>query len=68
MEPRAHRPQHFLYFLPLPHGQGSFRPAFFSERSIEGSFFGLGPSGFVMSGPRTFREGICTFPVTVDHG
>ena len=20
------RPQHFLYFLPLPHGQGSFRP------------------------------------------
>src|ERR1035438_3271265 len=21
-------PQHFLYFLPLPHGQGSFRPTF----------------------------------------
>ena len=21
-------PQHFLYFLPLPHGQGSFRPGF----------------------------------------
>ena len=27
--PRAdHRPQHFLYFLPLPQGQGSLRPAF----------------------------------------
>src|SRR5579863_5890899 len=23
--------QHFLYFFPLPHGQGSLRPAFFSE-------------------------------------
>jgi len=22
-------PQHFLYFFPLPHGQGSFRPIFF---------------------------------------
>ena len=22
-------PQHFLYFLPLPQGQGSFRPTFF---------------------------------------
>jgi len=21
-------PQHFLYFLPLPQGQGSFRPIF----------------------------------------
>jgi hypothetical protein len=21
-------PQHFLYFLPLPHGHGSFRPTF----------------------------------------
>jgi hypothetical protein len=21
-----HAPQHFLYFLPLPHGQGSFLP------------------------------------------
>ena len=24
--PGPHLPQHFLYFLPLPHGQGSFRP------------------------------------------
>src|SRR5580704_7033404 len=24
-------PWHFLYFLPLPHGQGSLRPAFFAE-------------------------------------
>src|SRR5690606_28456737 len=23
-------PQHFLYFLPLPHGHGSFRPTFLS--------------------------------------
>ena len=23
------RPQHFLYFLPLPQGQGSFLPIFF---------------------------------------
>jgi hypothetical protein len=23
---RSHFPQHFLYFLPLPQGQGSFRP------------------------------------------
>ena len=26
-------PQHFLYFLPLPHGQGSFRPTFGSSNS-----------------------------------
>ena len=24
----GHAPQHFLYFLPLPHGQGSFLPVF----------------------------------------
>lgn len=24
----AHVPQHFLYFLPLPQGQGSFLPVF----------------------------------------
>ena len=24
-------PQHFLYFLPLPHGQGAFRPTAFGE-------------------------------------
>lgn len=24
----AFKPQHFLYFLPLPQEQGSFRPAF----------------------------------------
>src|SRR5699024_2066921 len=23
--------QHFLYFFPLPHGQGSFRPIFFER-------------------------------------
>ena len=26
--------QHFLYFFPLPHGQGSFRPVFGSWRTI----------------------------------
>ena len=25
------RPQHFLYFRPLPHGHGSFRPTFLPE-------------------------------------
>ena len=28
LTPRAHAPWHFLYFLPLPHGQGSLRPTF----------------------------------------
>src|SRR5688500_8463931 len=27
-------PQHFLYFLPLPQGQGSFRPTFGASRVI----------------------------------
>ena len=27
-------PQHFLYFLPLPHGQGSFLPVFGVARRI----------------------------------
>src|SRR3954452_14162015 len=26
--PDFHAPQHFLYFLPLPHGHGSFLPVF----------------------------------------
>jgi len=26
----ATRPQQFLYFLPLPHGQGSLRPILFA--------------------------------------
>ena len=26
-------PQHFLYFFPLPHGQGSLRPTFGSGRT-----------------------------------
>ena len=26
--PYVTRPQHFLYFLPLPHGQGSLGPVF----------------------------------------
>ena len=28
MTPFSYCPQHFLYFLPLPQGQGSFRPIF----------------------------------------
>lgn len=27
-------PQHFLYFLPLPHGQGSFLPIFLPLRIV----------------------------------
>ena len=34
---QASLPQQFLYFLPLPQGQGSFLPTFFSTR--------LGPAG-----------------------
>src|SRR4026208_605215 len=30
----AVRPQQFLYFFPLPHGQGSLRPTFGNERRI----------------------------------
>jgi hypothetical protein len=29
---RAYCPQHFLYFFPLPQGQGSLRPTFGEER------------------------------------
>jgi hypothetical protein len=36
-------PQHFLYFLPLPHGQGSFRPARGAERT--GCAFGAAIDG-----------------------
>ena len=35
MVKRLHLPQHFLYFFPLPHGQGAFLPTFCSF-----SFFG----------------------------
>src|SRR2546430_1141308 len=28
------RPQHFLYFFPLPHGQGSFLPTFGVSRTM----------------------------------
>lgn len=31
-------PQHFLYFLPLPHGHGSFLPIFFSLRIVPDCF------------------------------
>ena len=34
-------PQHFLYFLPLPHGQGSFLPTFFSLRTVPAFFCSL---------------------------
>ena len=30
----AAAPQHCLYFLPLPHGQGSLRPTFGSLRMV----------------------------------
>jgi hypothetical protein len=31
--PGSEAPQHFLYFLPLPHGHGSLRPTFGSGRT-----------------------------------
>src|SRR5579862_9851873 len=31
LSPTVLIPQHFLYFLPLPQGQGSFRPTFGAE-------------------------------------
>ena len=38
---QALRPQQFLYFLPLPQGQGSFRPILVTFR---GCFLGVVPS------------------------
>ena len=38
---KRHYPQHFLYFFPLPQGQGSFLPALGVWRTT-----GLGGSGF----------------------
>lgn len=34
----AYMPQHFLYFFPLPHGQGSLRPIFFSTLLVAVGF------------------------------
>jgi len=34
----AFAPQHFLNFLPLPHGHGSLRPTFFSLRTVPDFF------------------------------
>ncbi len=31
-------PQHFLYFLPLPHGQGSLRPTVMAPPEAGSSF------------------------------
>ena len=36
-------PQHFLYFLPLPHGQGSLRPIFGSSRTYSSPVY-ISPS------------------------
>ena len=38
IEKSPHSPQHFLYFRPLPHGQGSFRPTFFAATIVFGGF------------------------------
>ncbi len=37
-------PQHFLYFLPLPQGQGSLRPTFFSAILVFGGFNNISKS------------------------
>ena len=34
---RFHAPQHFLYFFPLPQGQGLLRPTFGEERVTVGA-------------------------------
>ena len=34
-------PQHFLYFLPLPHGHGSFLPIFLSLNTVPDNFCSL---------------------------
>lgn len=43
---RGYLPQQFLYFLPLPQGQGSFLPIFLSI--LIGSFFAFFPFSFVL--------------------
>ena len=40
-------PQHFLYFLPLPQGQGSLRPTFFSTWMGIGFCFSPCPGCFL---------------------
>gem|GEM_PF-4650343 len=41
-ESRVHHfPQHFLYFLALPHGHGSFLPIFGSRRGLRGNVVGV---------------------------
>src|SRR5690242_12694821 len=44
-KPNAQTPWHFLYFFPLPHGQGSFRPTLSVVRRT-------GVCGFASSSPR----------------
>lgn len=41
INPYRFLPQHFLYFLPEPHGHGSFLPIFFSLRIVVDSFCSL---------------------------
>ena len=43
---RGYLPQQFLYFFPLPQGQGSFLPIFLSI--LTGSFFAFFPFSFVL--------------------
>ena len=44
---KPYLPQHFLYFFPLPHGQGSLRPTFFSAIFVFSGFNNI--SKFVIS-------------------
>ena len=44
-------PWHFLYFLPLPQGQGSLRPTFLPVRRCVGWFDAPAPAtGYLRSG------------------
>src|SRR5258705_10963405 len=50
--------QHFLYFLPLPHGQGSFLPVLFMEAlGSRFSLVGLSHSNVFCPVTRNAREG-----------
>ena len=46
-------PQHFLYFLPLPHGQGSFLPTVFSLTTVLVFLYDFSISSFYCTNGQT---------------
>jgi hypothetical protein len=59
--PGNREPQHFLYFLPLPHGHGSFRLIFLSVDD-----FAANPDGGIVGGCAPDRNDIP--PTNIDAG